>query len=365
MLKQICFWLLFFICYEGTAQLKCGTPTPAIAQRIPAGYNYRPAAGEKQVQVYFYNIYNNNGTDSAWSLSEINNEFQTAFQDYKAQGICLVFTGLKKLYNDGWLNFNSGNINQITSGNGNFLPDCINIYLHQTLSDGTELNGLAYDIPSYKLSVSRGAINNRSLGHELGHCFGLYHTFETAFGLECPDGSNCTEAGDYICDTRATPADDKYMSDNTNTSCVYTGNKTIDCNGANRAYNPEINNYMSYGRRACRLLFSPNQVSRMVWNIDNTVNNARVSFNKFITGSNGAISYYADLPLQDWNAGNELTIGDYNKPFSGLVVVQGTTIITGKAMSRITLKPGTYLRPGNGGRVRLLIIDLCSFRFLE
>ncbi|HEX2616880.1 MAG TPA: hypothetical protein VHL57_05010, partial [Flavobacteriales bacterium] len=38
------------------------------------------------------------------------------------------------------------------------------------------------------------------LAHELGHALGLRHTHES-FPAELADGSNCTTAGDLICDT--------------------------------------------------------------------------------------------------------------------------------------------------------------------
>ncbi|MFZ1496708.1 MAG: M43 family zinc metalloprotease, partial [Saprospiraceae bacterium] len=42
--------------------------------------------------------------------------------------------------------------------------------------------------------------------HEMGHFFGLEHTFEVIkYGVERADGSNCRNAGDRICDTPADP----------------------------------------------------------------------------------------------------------------------------------------------------------------
>ena len=42
------------------------------------------------------------------------------------------------------------------------------------------------------------------LAHELGHFFGMLHTEDTNhFGSELVNGSNCTTAGDLICDTEA------------------------------------------------------------------------------------------------------------------------------------------------------------------
>ncbi len=360
----------FLVCFSISgllvhAQLRCGTRTPLTPLRTPPGITYNSITdGEKYVQLYVFNIFNNAGTDSAWSLTEIENEFKATAEDFKKYGICLVFAGYKKLFNTGWLNFDANNIDQITGVPGTVANNAITIYLHKGLVLGGQgLNGIAYSIPSTVMSVSRGAINNFSIGHELGHCFGLYHTFETAYGLECPDGSNCTDAGDFICDTRATPDDDQYMDDNTNASCVYTGNKGISCNGAFRLYNPEVTNYMSYGRRPCRDIFSPNQVSRMVWNIDNTVQATQVKTNLFISGINGTTLAFTNYPVQEWNATSQLVIGDYNPLATGPVLVNGYSQVYGKAMGRVNLKPGTRLQPSAGGKIILSIVDLCFYQF--
>lgn len=45
----------------------------------------------------------------------------------------------------------------------------------------------------------------RGIEHELGHTFGLYHTFHDEFGLELANGSNCATTGDLLCDTPADP----------------------------------------------------------------------------------------------------------------------------------------------------------------
>ena len=77
----------------------------------------------------------------------------------------------------------------------------------------------------------------RGLIHELGHSFGLYHTFETKFGEELVNQSNCATAGDLICDT---PADPNVIP---NIDCEFVSERT-DSNGD--YYRTEIGNYMSH-----------------------------------------------------------------------------------------------------------------------
>lgn len=80
-----------------------------------------------------------------------------------------------------------------------------------------------------------------TLAHELGHLFGLVHTFEG--GDEVVDGSNCETAGDGICDTPADP----YTNDPTitwlgdNCEFIFTGTDTLG-----QLYQPDVGNTMSY-----------------------------------------------------------------------------------------------------------------------
>jgi hypothetical protein len=94
-----------------------------------------------------------------------------------------------------------------------------------------------------------------TLAHELGHYLDLYHTHETAFGVECPDGSNCSSAGDKVCDTAADPDVSRvgFLS-----GCTYVGT-AMACGG--QAYSPDATNLMSYGG-ACRDHFTRGQQDR-------------------------------------------------------------------------------------------------------
>lgn len=97
-----------------------------------------------------------------------------------------------------------------------------------------------------------------ALTHELGHFFGLAHTFEGE-GKELVNGSNCLTEGDRICDTPADPyiqfADIKhYIKD-----CEFINNQT-DANG--EYYQPHLGNIMSYYDCPCQQ-FSRGQFLKM------------------------------------------------------------------------------------------------------
>ncbi|MCB0633083.1 MAG: M43 family zinc metalloprotease [Saprospiraceae bacterium] len=111
------------------------------------------------------------------------------------------------------------------------------------------------------LAVKECPIN--ALVHEMGHFFGLYHTFETEFGEELVDGSNCETAGDLVCDTPAdpyvinTPAEN-YVDEEQ--GCRFIDGSS-DANGA--PYIPHVANIMSYYQDACLCGFTHGQFLRM------------------------------------------------------------------------------------------------------
>lgn len=97
--------------------------------------------------------------------------------------------------------------------------------------------------------------------HEMGHFFGLFHTFETSFGDELVDASNCITTGDLVCDTGANPTDEAGDFDPIpGISCNYIGEPATDANGD--FYIPPADNIMSYSPCGCR--FTPGQYNRML-----------------------------------------------------------------------------------------------------
>ncbi|HRG37493.1 MAG TPA: zinc-dependent metalloprotease family protein [Bacteroidia bacterium] len=102
-----------------------------------------------------------------------------------------------------------------------------------------------------------------TMAHEMGHYWGLYHTFEAVeHGPELADGSNCSTAGDLVCDTPADPyvnpedLSPKYI----NGACqfVYMGQDTNK-----QYYDPHTTNIMSYYLCNCGT-FTDGQFQRMV-----------------------------------------------------------------------------------------------------
>jgi hypothetical protein len=86
--------------------------------------------------------------------------------------------------------------------------------------------------------AATGLYNETVWLHEIGHFLGLAHTHdELGEGKELVNGSNCSVAGDLICDTPATPNTRDLAND-----CIYSGTER-DPNG--QLYNPDVTNVMA------------------------------------------------------------------------------------------------------------------------
>lgn len=88
-----------------------------------------------------------------------------------------------------------------------------------------------------------------TLIHEVGHYFGLLHTFSSS-----RFGAFCWNSGDLLCDTPYDPVESRRDFDPQ--SCEYIGKEPLDPV-------PDGRNFMSRGRSECRTHFSPEQISRM------------------------------------------------------------------------------------------------------
>ncbi len=92
---------------------------------------------------------------------------------------------------------------------------------------------------------------DRTLTHEVGHCLGLYHTFQDGCG------SSCQSSGDRVCDTPPT-ANSTFGCNNNQNTCSndMAGNSPYTSNVPD-----QIENYMSYDD--CQNLFTLGQKARM------------------------------------------------------------------------------------------------------
>ena len=219
------------------------------------------------IRVYVHILRNSNGTNAATTQAQMNTDLQTMANFFKPHNICFMFIGFDYV-NNTYLNNNMNpalpaDVASLSSYNKH--TDAIDIYVHSGFGITSTGGGNSYNIPSDFFSVVQST--NFNFYHEMGHCLGLFHTFETAMGVECPDGSNCATSGDLICDTQADFAGSQNSVIPPN-RCTYTGNTTIVCNNLVRSYTPPVNNIMSYWA-ACYSQFTAQQAIRMRTTIAN------------------------------------------------------------------------------------------------
>ena len=186
--------------------------------------------------------------------AQINKALDTLNHDFLP--ICLSFFICKQdtIYNYEYYKFqNPQHIAQATQTYA--IPNMINVYVVGSIIPPIEA-GFAGSVGNFMV-LSHGCLTDpKCWSHEMGHFFSLYHTFNTSFGTEFVNGTNCITAGDSICDT---PADINPAP--VSGACQWTGTNT-DSNGD--FYTPIIGNIMSYHPSACKTPFTVGQLNRIV-----------------------------------------------------------------------------------------------------
>ncbi len=207
--------------------------------------NNSPLTVNRQIRVFFWIAANNDGSSPAATEAQMMAEFNQLVNDYAPNNLCFAYMGFGYIYNtDINVNIYSDSSASAAALNPYLVPTCITIFFQTRIrkKSGGVWGGYAYEIPNTYCSVATGNLNRaNTTTHEVGHCIGLLHTFETSYGVETINGSNCATTGDRVCDT---PADPYGRSCATVTNCVYSGSCT-DANGASN-YNPPISNIMAY-----------------------------------------------------------------------------------------------------------------------
>lgn len=208
------------------------------------------------VRVYFHIVTNDNGSNAPITTAQVATEFTTLQSTYAPDNICFLNAGTDSVKNT-FLNtlFNADNDPEGTFFSPYQVPQCINVFYTQKINgNNTACNppcgygGIALGgIPGTFFLVSKGNIGaGSSVSHEMGHSFGLLHTFETSRGFEKIDGSNATFTGDLLADTPADP-----FAYNGKPCFVYGKNKCTFigvCPDSNNAinYTPPYTNLMAY-----------------------------------------------------------------------------------------------------------------------
>lgn len=339
--------------FLSVAQRKlCGTPTPAtpflidtaLAQQLKLQNTY-----PLLVKVFVHITAYDHGGGQAQDEEDVMAHLQTMRDYFAPANICFILAGMEVLKNNA---MNSTFFDPESSSDEDTLktflvPGAINIFVHSGLEGYL---GYAYNIPNRYLSVlgSYTWPGNQSLAaHEMGHCLGLYHTFETwddtrkervARGGNC---KNCEAAGDMLCDTEAD------LESVTLQSCAYAGSLTDSCGNT---YLMTPNNVMSYHDDGCITHFTTGQAGRMQ--------------NVLLTNS----SLNATLAEDSYSRTLNLTIssGRYNLAYRNTILIDAPTyqMTDGARVNmtsrEITIRPGVTFSPSGDGYTTLRANTLCQ-----
>jgi gliding motility-associated-like protein len=144
-------------------------------------------------------------------------------------------------------------INSISMGSG------VIGYAYMPAAHGLNMDGIVIEAGYFGSS----SINDCVGTHELGHYFGLYHTFENS----CTN-NNCLTDGDMVCDT---PPDQTTFS-----ACVPSANScNTDANdpSTNNPFTTDVadlsDDYMDYSSLSCYSQFTAGQYTRMQFYLTN------------------------------------------------------------------------------------------------
>jgi PKD repeat protein len=270
--------------------------------------------------------------------------------------------GINYIDDSAYYNFIDSDESALTAANS--VSGLINIYFTNSAtraSSGNSVCGYAY-YPGGQdtiIMVNSCALNGSTLAHEMGHFFSLRHTHNG--GTELVDGSNCSTDGDYLCDT---PADPTLSYSNVTTSCVYIGSDT-DANGD--SYVPDPNNVMSYSRKPCRTLFSPQQYARLYATFQTTRNNFNCSgfsidfaANNTQTCENSLTVNFTDISVGatswEWDVDGDNVVDYTTQNPSHTYSTAGlydVTLTIYNATSSITKSNSEYIQVGASGSLPL------------
>ncbi|MEO6454516.1 MAG: M43 family zinc metalloprotease [Ginsengibacter sp.] len=140
--------------------------------------------------------------------------------------------------------------------------DYINIWVVNKINGGNNVAGYAY-FPEYNSAITDGIVliapvvngTDKTIVHEMGHYFDLYHTFyDDSTETTCAQNDDCAAKGDRICDTE--PCLLEFNCSNTFDSCTHNTYVVADITHSYTV----LNNYMSYSN--CKWMFTQDQKNR-------------------------------------------------------------------------------------------------------
>ncbi|HRH48453.1 MAG TPA: M43 family zinc metalloprotease [Panacibacter sp.] len=187
---------------------------------------------------------------------------------------CAATTGMERINGSGITNYTSGGITNINyPGSADEVAvkglsrwpntDYINIWIVNKINgSATNPGGYAY-FPEYNSALTDGLVlqasvvdsTNKTIVHEMGHFFSLYHTFyDDAYETTCATNSDCANQGDKVCDTEV----ELNVPCGTSTNSCNSNNAFIIADAAK--HYTVLNNFMGY--TTCQWMFTEGQKTR-------------------------------------------------------------------------------------------------------
>lgn len=271
--KNVKTWKFFFLLFCLPTILfcqsfTCGTkkPTGANLQKLsftlpPSVQNVPDTCLNKELSVVFHVVLDSNyapginlNTALDTAIAKLNRGFKPICLSFKRCSLNLI-----KNYN-----YNIFKVDSMMDAimATDYVPKVINIYIVDEIisnADGSPAGvGFMPGGPDAIFICRTSIASDKVLNHEMGHFFGLFHTFETDFGTSLVNGSNCATTGDLICDTEADPYPNGRIY---SAPCEFQPGPA-DLNG--HYFIPPLGNTMSYW--GCYCGFSVQQFDRMVYN---------------------------------------------------------------------------------------------------
>lgn len=277
---------------QNTAGDFCGTPDLTEYIGDVTSHITQPTLRRNTTEYYpvqIFSVAQSNG-DGRLSDVEMMRGLCILNDDFKDYGIQFYMKNpVKNINNDDYYDHNQANGYKMMRNHN--VTGVFNIYI---VFNPNKTCG--YFSPANEaVAVSKSCFvgGTHALTHEMGHYFGLPHTFQgweqrtydksnvpvylgvkgrdTVF-VETVDGNNCSFSGDGFCDT---PPD--YISDRW--SCTGNGMSSksfLDPNGTE--FYIDGTNFMSYADDRCQSVFSPQQVDRMFNTLDTRYSSRRYKF---------------------------------------------------------------------------------------